>query len=602
MKNSWKNITKEDVVKAIALFDDGNYKFSSPKNTFLVFNGKKYPAKFIRKMAYEVAFDEEVSLNDFSGGTETERFFIKLGFEIQRVGEIKYENHLKQDADKQRGVTINKVREATANREKKVNLHVSHQKNALQIILQKKLGLMETEKKLDCIKVPSLSNLPLEYEEIYSNLLQYSNEGKIREGLLLPCDIYHEKHKLIVEYDERQHFTLPRRITLENYPDSIRLNFPRRDWIEQCININAKDGNPPGRDNIRAFYDCVRDVEAAKNGFRLVRIKHGDFDWENYDENNKVHADYLDNLLNYTDSHQGINYDWRSLEIEFQRIKLNYLKWLFYLTPPSDNIIGCGVGDNFSLFNSPNGRSFSCSPSSMKSVYCGGGKGSVRTGNYFNNCEELERESSKIKVSLVSKTKELRLLLRGCMRLGDCRAVSEIIENYYWIKVGLHEFVHDNRFDFEKKGVISEGSRDYILERLSRNEEVDFLSSMKMVPFQWNRHACCAYDCGPIVLGINGYVPYSKVVEQRNEYFSDKIDIFKEANQDMKRDIATDSLSKIYDFLLLYHRDPIAKIKNYGDFKVYKDLLREEIIRIQNRINQIIDQEGVDLEKFYFVP
>lgn len=296
------------------------------------------------------------------------------------------------------------------------------------------------------------------------------------------------------------------------------------------------------------------------------------------------------------------SYNWRALEIEFQRVKLNYLKWLFYLTPPSDNVIGCGNGDNFSLFNSPNGRSFTCSPSSMQSVYRGGRKGAVKTLDYFMKCQELENESSKIKESFKVKLKELKDVLKKQAYLGNYEYISEIIENYYWIKVGFHEFVHDNRFNFEKNGVINEGSRDYVLEKLSRNEEVGFLSSMKMVPFQWNRHACCAYDCGPIALGINGYVPYSKVVEQRNEYFADRISIFKEADQNKKRDIAADSLSKIYDFLLLYHRDPIAKINNYGDFKVYKNLLREEIIRIQNRINQIIDQEGVDLEKFYFVP
>jgi len=34
------------------------------------------------------------------------------------------------------------------------------------------------------------------------------------------------------------------------------------------------------KDEKRAFYDCVRDIEANKQGYTLVRIKHGDIDWE----------------------------------------------------------------------------------------------------------------------------------------------------------------------------------------------------------------------------------------------------------------------------------------------------------------------------------
>lgn len=88
-----------------------------------------------------------------------------------------------------------------------------------------------------------------------------------------------KKKKIIIEYDENQHFTEARKITLENYPKNIKVYFDKDYWIEQCKKINAKDNDPPDRDEKRAYYDSVRDIEAFKNGYKLIRIKHVDFDY-----------------------------------------------------------------------------------------------------------------------------------------------------------------------------------------------------------------------------------------------------------------------------------------------------------------------------------
>ena len=55
-----------------------------PRSTFLVLNGKTYPAKFIRGLAYRLATGVELDPNvDYSGGTETARFFQGLGLVTQ---------------------------------------------------------------------------------------------------------------------------------------------------------------------------------------------------------------------------------------------------------------------------------------------------------------------------------------------------------------------------------------------------------------------------------------------------------------------------------------------------------------------------------------
>jgi hypothetical protein len=87
MNNLWDFVTTEDVVKAIDRFNNIIEKYPLPKNTFLIFNDKKYPAKHIRGLAYLIAYKKEISKDDYNGGAETVLFFKKLGFvtEYKRV-------------------------------------------------------------------------------------------------------------------------------------------------------------------------------------------------------------------------------------------------------------------------------------------------------------------------------------------------------------------------------------------------------------------------------------------------------------------------------------------------------------------------------------
>jgi hypothetical protein len=78
----WTNVTADHVRQACDLHDAGAAVPKRPaKSTFLVFNGKSYPAKFIRGLAYRIAIGVELDPNkDFSGGDETARFFANPSF------------------------------------------------------------------------------------------------------------------------------------------------------------------------------------------------------------------------------------------------------------------------------------------------------------------------------------------------------------------------------------------------------------------------------------------------------------------------------------------------------------------------------------------
>ncbi len=56
------------------------------------------------------------------------------------------------------------------------------------------------------------------------------------------------------------------------------LNYKKECWIESCKKVNAKVNSPVDRDEKRSFYDTVRDIEAYKHLYSLIRIKHNDID------------------------------------------------------------------------------------------------------------------------------------------------------------------------------------------------------------------------------------------------------------------------------------------------------------------------------------
>lgn len=164
---------------------------------------------------------------------------------------------------------------------KKRSLNVVDQKNALQVLLQKYAGIIQVEKRFPWMKTPDTNKLPAEYKVVAKALKKYrGQDGFLRANYQLLCDIVLDDKKLILEYDENQHFSKARCITLENYPAGIKLSFTLNDWIKYCKQVDAHDNFPVDRDERRAFYDTVRDFESLNNGYKLVRIKHGETDWE----------------------------------------------------------------------------------------------------------------------------------------------------------------------------------------------------------------------------------------------------------------------------------------------------------------------------------
>jgi len=102
----------------------------------------------------------------------------------------------------------------------------------------------------------------------------------IKSAQLPPCDYVISDPPFILEFDESQHFTRPRLVTLALYPDTFESGFSLSHWRELCREIDAEDDEPIDRDERRAWYDTLRDLVPRVHGFKpTVRLYAEEFEW-----------------------------------------------------------------------------------------------------------------------------------------------------------------------------------------------------------------------------------------------------------------------------------------------------------------------------------
>ncbi len=102
----------------------------------------------------------------------------------------------------------------------------------------------------------------------------------IRSAQMPPYDFSVADPPFILEFDESQHFSAARAVTLERYPASVPLGFSVQRWRELCREIDAVDDQPIDRDERRAWYDTLRDLVPFAHGFRpTVRLYAGERKW-----------------------------------------------------------------------------------------------------------------------------------------------------------------------------------------------------------------------------------------------------------------------------------------------------------------------------------
>lgn len=120
----------------------------------------------------------------------------------------------------------------------------------------------------------------------------------IKSPQVPPCDFYVPDPRFIVEFDESQHFSRPRLVALSLYPPELKIGFPLARWQELCRLIDAKDDTPYDRDERRAWYDTLRDLVPALQGFNpTVRLYADEFHWCALDSDSKEDQERLASVL-----------------------------------------------------------------------------------------------------------------------------------------------------------------------------------------------------------------------------------------------------------------------------------------------------------------
>ncbi len=82
------------------------------------------------------------------------------------------------------------------------------------------------------------------------------------------------------------------------YPPEFEAGFPVARWKELCRLIDAKDDEPPDRDERRAWYDTLRDLVPALHGLKpTVRIYSAEFRWCLLDSRSKKDQETFSSIL-----------------------------------------------------------------------------------------------------------------------------------------------------------------------------------------------------------------------------------------------------------------------------------------------------------------
>ncbi len=134
---------------------------------------------------------------------------------------------------------------------------------------------------------------------IFKELQSYRNHKNfVKTRTLRGCDFFAPEPGVIIEFDESQHFTVCRKLSLLLYPEDLAVGFSLKKWIKLCDIINAKDNNPRYRDEQRAWCDTLRDFLPTTKGLKpTIRLFSRDFQWCSMNPENPYHLKIFKAIL-----------------------------------------------------------------------------------------------------------------------------------------------------------------------------------------------------------------------------------------------------------------------------------------------------------------
>lgn len=275
-------ITKAHLVEAMRRVSrEGVPPRRTGRDYCLVKDGRHFPPKYTIALAHQVAKGQGLRSDKFSGGSESNNFLKAHGFDIVecncggscRAGS----NTSPPDLSKKRTHITRPTRHSERCHECKIRV-----RDLLERIYGKclKNHKFSWPAHLSSYEGTSIYSALRNVVAVLEKYRDFGFGEFVRAEKLASCDFWVPDPGFIVEFDESQHFTNPRKLALSAYPGDQPLGFSRERWITLCEQHNAKDDDPPYRDEQRAWYDTLRDFVPSLKGFGpTVRLYARDFAW-----------------------------------------------------------------------------------------------------------------------------------------------------------------------------------------------------------------------------------------------------------------------------------------------------------------------------------
>ena len=254
----------------------------------LVTNGKHYPPKYTISVAHQIATGKCLRPNQFSGGTESIRFLVSHGL---RVVECTCGGTLHS-----RPVPIAPASAQTSSRPVAPTRHSERCRECkirVRELLERIYGICVPNHRFrwptDLTAYSGTSIYPAlrNVASVLENYRGFAVSRFTRCKVLAPCDFWIPNPGFVIEFDESQHFTHPRKLSLSAYPDEQPLGFSAARWVGLCEHHDAKDNHPPYRDEQRAWYDTLRDLVPSHETLHpTARLYARDLKWCSLDPDN----------------------------------------------------------------------------------------------------------------------------------------------------------------------------------------------------------------------------------------------------------------------------------------------------------------------------
>ena len=275
-------ITREQILKSMRrIIQEGVPRGRGSRSYCLVKDERHFPPKYTIALAHKIAAGRCLQSSEFEGGRESNSFLKSHGFDIE---ECNCGGTVRVALPRPWPTPLTK--KTTTNLPSRHSERCSECKTRIRELLERIYGTCLPNHKFSWSArlssyegtsiFPALQNVVTTLEEYRG----FRFKNFVKTETVAPCDFWVPDPGFIVEFDESQHFTNPRKLALSMYPDDQPLGFSKERWVALCDKHKARDNSPPYRDEQRAWYDALRDLVAPLKGFRpTVRLYARDFAW-----------------------------------------------------------------------------------------------------------------------------------------------------------------------------------------------------------------------------------------------------------------------------------------------------------------------------------